>query len=242
MARIHGASRHNRNRIGVAAGALAVLLSFFVPTGSAFAVTPGTYTLDTPTVEQGGTVTFTLIPTSYDVSDPTNNDLSYFCYTQQAGDTSDLTTGSSVMMVFVDEENLEFEFVPSTRLSGTSYLAEDWLFDGPGVGSFNPNQNPYTGPTEFSFDVPETLPVGEYVVGIGCISPALMSVMTDEQQNGTWSSPTLTLTVMEPSDSEVLANTGGNDNAALMQISAALAVLVAGVAIRIARRRVGQSS
>jgi hypothetical protein len=47
---------------------------------------------------------------------------------------------------------------------------------------------------------------------------------------------------MEPSDSEVLANTGGNDNAALMQISAALAVLVAGVAIRIARQRVGQSS
>ena len=233
--------RRLRSVLGAATIASFVAAALFTPS-AATADIIGSYTADVTTVAQGDTVTFTFTM-SYYGNDTTNGDITYFCGDTQNADTSDTTLPtSSATLVLLDENNEVFT-TPNSVVSGNlaDPTASDWVFDGPGVGQFNFNENPYTGPLEFEFTIPNSIPAGDYMVVLGCVSPGYFAVKSDGDY---FNSPVLPLTVTAPgapSSPETLPATGLNDGATGLGIVATIGFVVLGIAGVLIRRRRSQN-
>ena len=228
--------RSLRSTVGTAAIAAFVAGALLTPS-AATADIIGSYTADVTTVEAGGTVTFTFTPTYYG-SNTTDGDLTYFCGITQNADTSDMSLPTSSVSLVLINENNELTTTPNSIVSGT--LADtsgaDWVFDGPGVGQFTPNY-PYTGQLVFEFTIPSSLPAGDYMLALGCVSPGNYSVRFDPDY---WNSPVLPLTVTAPGASnstETLPATGLNDGATGGAVVATIGFVVIGIAGVLIRRR-----
>jgi hypothetical protein len=228
-------NQRKRNRLiaGVVAAAISSTAALLMPS-AAWADISGSYTSDVSTVAQGGTVTFTLSKSYYGFN-TTDGDILYFCNGYQAGDTSnDTLPGYSIVLMLLDQSNNVIT-TPNTLVSGTSAL--DYLFDGPGVGDFAPNEYPYTGQLEFPFTIPSSVPAGDYGALLGCISPANRSVTIDDDY---WDSPIIPLTVTAPgtdTSAEELPSTGESAEFQSLTLCAGAAALLAGVIALMVRRR-----
>ncbi len=232
--------KHLRAWIGLCTTLSLAAITIFLPSVSARAETvKGYWTSNVSTVAQGGTVRFTLHPTVYDPTvwtdptydvryDPTHpsydsslalpnppiRDIRYFCSTQQASDTSNLADGASLTLLLVDS-NSNILTTPNSKISGVSPLGFDWIFDGKGVGNFDPTESPYTGDLSFSFKIPNSVPAGDYQVALACISPSNAAIV----MNGDYfRSDLLPLSVTAPGSESgtgpgsELARTGGEIN------------------------------
>jgi hypothetical protein len=228
--------RRLRSVLGAATIASFVAAALFTP-NAAYADIIGSYTLDKTTVEQGGTVTFTL-SLSYYGFNTTDGDIAYFCGETQSSDTSDTSDpGWSATLSLVGANGAIT--TPNSIVSGTS--SADFLFDGPGVGNFSPGDYPVTDPRTFTFTIPSTVPAGDYQVMLGCVSPANLAVQISPNW---WSSPILPLTVTAPgapSSPETLPATGLNDGATGVGIVATIGFVVLGIAGVLIRRRRSQN-
>ena len=231
---------------GVIVGGLLAAASVLLP-NAASAGTFGSYTLDKTTVEQGGTVTFTL-SLSYYGFNTTDGDIMYFCGETQSSDTSDTSgPGWSATLSLVGANNTAIT-TPNSIVSGTS--SADFLFDGPGVGNFSPGDYPVTDPRTFTFTIPSTVPAGDYQVMLGCVSPANLSVQISPNW---WTSPFLPLTVTAPetpstpapetpSTPSNLPTTGENEGLSALVGTFALAAIATGVTVYATRRRITRRS
>jgi hypothetical protein len=139
----------------------------------------------------------------------------------------------SISLVLINENN-ELTTTPNSIVSGT--LADtsgaDWVFDGPGVGQFGALDYPYTGPLVFEFTIPSSLPAGDYMLALECVSPGNYSVPNDPSY---FNSPVLPLTVTAPG--ETLPATGLNDGATGGAVVATIGFVVIGIAGVLIRRR-----
>ena len=231
--------RNKSHFVASVVASMGVVTSALLMPSAASADILGTYTSDVSTVEQGGTVTFTLSRSYYGFN-TTDGDILYFCNEMQAGDTSDdELPGWSIVLMLMDQNNNVIT-MPNTLVSGTS--ANDYLFDGPGVGDFIPNEYPYTGQLVFPFTIPSTVPAGNYGAVLGCISPAYRSVTIDPTY---WNSPIIPLSVTASNADTAageLPKTGSSQESTGAATLAVLFVMTLGGLALAYRHKVGTGS
>lgn len=231
--------RHDRSML-VVVSVMALALGFAtVSSTPAFADTAGYFTLSATEVKPGDTITGQLYPTMYGAT----GDFSYFCYFNQAGDSSNASTsGWSVGLVLVNMNSNSIPIVLPSAATGVGSAPNTLVFGAAQAGNLTPN-NSYSGPESFTYTIPSTVPDGDYGAFLGCVSPEFKSVAITSDTSE-WNAGILQLTVKTPASPtpDTLPSTGSDENSSLVSAGLAAAIMGLGTsAVAIRRRRIIQN-